>query len=614
MLPRIGAVSGKEKARTVMVHSVDPSEASVSRRTLVAGAGAGVAAAALASKTGFAAPSSARVPHALAAQGTANLPTPRNQTVVIEQGTQNVWDSFNPFIPNGEAYNYGLAQFCREYMFYTNFLTGEVTPWLATEYSYNADYTECTLKLNPKVKWSDGEPFTSEDVVFSQQLLLDNPQLNGAADVIREVASLAAPDPQTVVYTLNEANTRFHYKFLAGIIADGLRVVPKHIWEGQDPGSFTFNPPIQTDAYTLKESSSSKLYYLWERNPDYWNKDVLDPKPQYVMYVQATSVDTSVQDFLAGNVDIASIDYLNMEVIAAQYDDVARISFADPCPRGLFFNVDSPSGLFATPEGRWAISHLLNREVYASTIWQPATRPATYPWADYDGWKKWAPAEIVDKYDFSYDIDKANEILDGLGATMDGDTRTLNGKPLQLTCITPAQTTGLEYQIAVSFAEDAKQAGIDVQVKSLPGSAWGDAYAVGDFDISCHWVCGMQFDPNQLYSGFHSRYYKPVGERIDTGGDQARSRLQDPEFDAIIDKLDVAEPEDPANKPTFDAGLDEMLKESPALATIQTVYPQLFNTRYWTGWPTDDNPFAIPTNWWGQFLFAVGALEATGAE
>jgi peptide/nickel transport system substrate-binding protein len=591
-------------------------ESSISRRSLVVGAGATAAAAALASRGVSAAPGtvSGNAPYALRAQGTANLPTPRNQTVVMEQGTINVWDSFNPFIPNGEAYQYGLAQFCREYMFYTNFLTGEVTPWLATEYSYNADFTECTLKLNPAVTWNDGQPFTADDVVFTQTMLLENSQLNGAADVIRDVKSVTAADPQTVVWSLTRANTRFHYRFLAGIIADGLRVMPKHIWEGQDPGTFKFNPPVQTGPYMLQESSASKLYYLWKKNPNYWNKATLDPKPEYVMYVQATSVDTSVQDFLAGNTDNPSMDFLNQEAVASQTDEVARINFADPCPRGMYFNVESPSGLFATPEGRWAMSHLVNREVIASTIWQPSTRTATFPWADYDGWTPWATPEIVDKYDFSYDPAKANQLLDALGSTMDGDVRMLNGKPIQLTISTPALTTGLEYQIAVNFAESAKEAGIDVQVKSLPGSAFGDAFAVGDFDMTSTWICGFQFDPNQLYEGFHSRNYKPLGTRIDSGGDRGRVRLQDPEFDAIIEKLDVADPEDPANRPDFDAGLDRFLTLLPAMATIQTIYPQIYSTRYWTGWPTDENPFAIPTNWWGQFLFAVGALQPTGAE
>lgn len=127
-----------------------------------------------------------------------------------------------------------------------NFLTGETKPWLAQEYSYNEDFTTCTLKLTEGVTWSDGEPFTAEDVAFTQQMLLDNPTLNGAAGTIESVKSVTAEDDLTVVWELNEADTWFHYRFLAGIIADGVRVMPKHIWEGEDPGTFKFNPPVQT--------------------------------------------------------------------------------------------------------------------------------------------------------------------------------------------------------------------------------------------------------------------------------------------------------------------------------------------------------------------------------
>jgi peptide/nickel transport system substrate-binding protein len=611
-------------------------EFSLSRRSLVAGAAAGAAAAAIGIQAAGAAPGGIRgnAPAALRAQGTANLPTPRNETVVVEQSPTNTWDSFNPFIPNGEAYNYGLAQFCREYMFYTNFLTGEVTPWLATEYSYNADFTECTLKLNPAVTWSDGQPFTADDVVFTDLMVKNNQALVGSDGRNRDIVDVVAVDPQTVTWTLTRPQPRFHYRFLAGIIADGLRVMPKHIWESQDPGTFKFNPPIQTGPYVLQESSSSKLYYLWKKSENYWNKANLDPKPNYVMYVQATSVDTSVQDFLAGNTDVPSLDFLNQEMVASQTDKVARFAFADPCPRGFYFNCESPSGLFSTPEGRWAMSHLIDREVIASTIWQPASRAATFPWADYDGWTPWATPEIMAKYDMTFNVDKANEMLDALGATRDGDTRQLNGKPLQLTMITPAQTTGLEYQIAVSFAETAKQAGIDIQVKSLPGAAFGDAYAIGDYDMTCHWVCGMQFDPNQLYGGFHSRNHQPMGQRIDEGGDQGKARLQDPEFDAIIEVLDDVNPDEAMNptaagaaaspvagaspvakidvRAEFDKGLDRFMTLLPCVPSIQTTYPVMYGTTYWTGWPTDDNPFAIPTNWWGQFLFAVAALQPSG--
>ncbi len=576
---------------------------------LIGGATAGAAALTLGQR-GAAASGGRRAPVLLRAQGGANIPTPREQTVVIEQSPNNVWDSFNPFIPNGEAYNYGLAQACRENMFYVNFLTGETRPWLAQEYTYNQDFTECTLKLTPNVTWSDGRPYTAEDVVFSQTLLLENASLNGAEAVQRDIKSITATDPQTVLFALNEAQPRFHYRFLAGIIADGIRVVPKHIWEGQDPGTFSFNPPVYTGPYVLREASSSGLYYLWEKNPNYWNAATLDPAPQFVLYIQATSPDTSVQEFLAGNVDVTGIDYLNQQVVASQYQETTSFSFPDPCPRGFFFNAESPSGLFETAEGRWAMSHLIDRETIAQTIWQPSSRPATYPWADYQGWQPWAPAEVVSKYDFSFNPEKAGQMLDALGATRQGDTRVFNGQPLALTMITPAQTTGLEYQIAQSFAATAKEIGLDIQVKSLPGSAWGDAYETGQWDLDSHWVCGFQFDPNQLYDDFHSRNFVPIGERANQGN-QTRTQVQ--ELDAIIERLEVANPEDPAAKPLFDQGLDIFLEHSPCFASIQTIYPFMYNTRYWTGWPTEDNPYTIPANWWGQFLFVFGTVQPAGA-
>jgi peptide/nickel transport system substrate-binding protein len=594
---------------------MDPnSKARLSRRSLVGAAGAASALALTGSFEHAAAAPGAGTLVSAATHQDASLPTPREQTLVMEQSPNNVWDSFNPFIPNGEAYNYGLAIVCREYMFYVNFLTGEEKPWLAESYSYNADFTEVTLKLNPNVTWSDGEPFTSADVKFTQEMVMGNEALGGSAGLKEEIKSIEAPDPQTVVWTINKPDPRFHYRFLAGVIADNLRVMPKHIWEKEaDPATFKFNPPIQTGPYVLKESSSSKLYYLWEKNPSYWNKAELDPAPQYVLYRQGADVDASVQAFLAGNLDTnGSIDYLNQQMIETQYEDTVRFDFPDPCPRGFYFNVDSPTGLFATPEGRWAMSHLIDRETIANVIWQPASRPATYPWADYEGWKKWAPEEVMSKYDLTFNVDKANELLDKLGATeRDGDIRVLNGKKLSLTMVTPAQTTGLEYQIGASFANTAKEAGIDIQLKSLPGSAFGDTFYTGQYDISCHWICGMGFDPGTLFDDYGSDKYVPIGQRSDEDG--SASRLQSKLMDDALAALEGIDPNDEASMPKFAAALDAYLTELPSVPSIQTTYPFMFNTRYWTGWPTDDDQYAIPANWWGQFLFAIGGLKPAGS-
>jgi peptide/nickel transport system substrate-binding protein len=251
--------------------------------------------------------------------------------------------------------------------------------------------------------------------------------------------------------------------------------------------------------------------------------------------------------------------------------------------------------------------------VIGTTIWQPPSRPATMPWADYEAWNAWATPEVINKYDLSHSVARANQLLDGLGSTLEGNVRTFNGKPLQLNCITPVPTTGLEYQIASNHATSAKEAGIDIAVRSLPGSAFGDAFSTGQYDLTSHWLCGMQFDPNQLYRGFHSRNYFPVGERANRGGDAGNTRFKNAELDAAIEKLEAADPTDAAARPVFDQALDLFMSQAPAVPIIQTIYPMMFSTAYWTGWPTADNPYTIPATWWSHFLFAIGNLQPTAA-
>ncbi len=584
-----------------------PNEIEMNRRKLV-GASAAGSAVALSGLMG-----TGQLSTAMAQD--ANLPTPREETVVIEQNPNNVWDSFNPFIPNGEAYNYGLVSCCREMLFYVNFMTGETKPWLGKEWKYNDDFTACTLTIRDDVTWSDGEPFTAHDIVFSQQMLIDNPSLNGSAGVREWVDKVEADDDYTVTWTLSKKDTRFHYRFLAGIISDGIRIVPQHIWEGEDPSTFKANPPIQTGPYVLKEASATKLYFLWEKNENYWNKAELDPEPKYVLYRQQSEIDTAVQEFLNGNIDDSSRlagDYLNQQMIMSQTEKYSSFIFNDPCPRGFHINVDSPSGLFKTAEGRWAISHLIDRDLIGNTIYQPSTVPATYPWASYEGWQPWAPDEVMDQFDPTFHVDKANELLDSLGATeRDGDDiRMLDGKPLKLTMICPMETTAPEYQMGLTLVNTAKEAGLDIELKAMPGSAHWDAFDNGDYDISAHWICGMQFDPVQLWNWFHSENYFPVGERTNRGN---AVRFQDKEFDALVDELRELDPEDEANRPKFDAALEKFMTESPSVASVQQIFPVFFGTSYWEGWPTVEDPYALPTSWWGHYMFTLAGLRKAGS-
>jgi peptide/nickel transport system substrate-binding protein len=85
------------------------------------------------------------------------------------------------------------------------------------------------------VKWSDGQPFTAEDVAFTLDMLKSvAPDLLLSSAIKEWVAKAEVPDPRTVKITLTKPGPRWVQDFLAQGQAARFVVVPKHIWNGQD--------------------------------------------------------------------------------------------------------------------------------------------------------------------------------------------------------------------------------------------------------------------------------------------------------------------------------------------------------------------------------------------
>jgi peptide/nickel transport system substrate-binding protein len=542
-------------------------------------------------------------------------PTPRNQTVITEDpAIFTVFDSFNPYIPNGSQYQGGQGQVCEEYLWYLNLATGELKPWQGTGWQYNGDFTQLTFGLNPKVHWNDGQPFTSADVKFTLEMLQKDKTLLGQS-FTDEIKSVEAPDDHTVAVKLNTADPRFHYNLICGIVSAAAHIVPQHVWSRQDPTKFKNNPPVFTGPYKLKQVLANQFLFVWEKDPNYWNKDQLDPAPQYAVFRTAPVPDTAVQDFKQAKVDVGGYDQVHVQaLIDAGYKNAIITPMIDPCPRGFIINCDPSKGVLAEPQFRYAISMLVDRQKMASSIWVPQTTPATYPWAAYPNNKKWENADIAAKYPLKYDPQKAAQVLDQIAPKGGDGKRTYKGKAIPgIEIITPTQPPGAEYEMGQLLAKELQNQGIDASVKYLAGPVYNDRYYKGQYDIRSEYLCGELFDPSQLYQLFYSKYYTPIGKNAPEQGNYSDdSRLKDQTLSDLVTQLGKASPDDPAAKATFDTALDAFFKAMPAFASIQTLYTHQHNTTYWTGWPTKDNLYMVPNHWWGQYLFVIGSLKAAG--
>jgi peptide/nickel transport system substrate-binding protein len=148
---------------------------------------------------------------------------------------------------------------------------------MGESYEFNEDFSEVTVKIRQGVEWSDGTPFTANDVAFSLNLLLANPDLNYAGEIVSTVASAEAIDDLNVRITLTGPNPRFVFDKLTFHADLGVPLVAAHVWEGQDPATFTnYDPeqgwPLCTGPYELVYTDVQRK--IWDLREDWWG-----PKP-----------------------------------------------------------------------------------------------------------------------------------------------------------------------------------------------------------------------------------------------------------------------------------------------------------------------------------------------
>ena len=500
----------------------------------------------------------------------------------------------------------GLHQVAYEYFFYNNLQTGEFIPWLAESYEYNADSTSLTVKLRDGVTWNDGKPFTPEDVVFTYDLLRENPSMSWAVEATTAVKSVEKVDALTVQFNLTEANPRYHLNreaFPAVGIWGGITILPKHIWESEDPLTFKNNPPVTTGPYRLKDATQSSV--VWERRDDWWATEVfgLTPAPREVQFLHL-GAETNVALALANN----EIDTSNIGILSAgSFQEVARrnpnirawekeapFAWADPCPRSLMVQNATPG--LDKPEVRRALSFLIDREAIVDLAYEGSTVPAWGIWPEYDANQPYFEAigDLREQYPTDvYDPDMAAELFAQAGVAPED---------LSLRFLVNADSNE-DMKVTTVVADQLTEAGLEIEIQPLSGSALTDATRLGDYDLKFHSFCPGYIVEN--LDLFHSKNYVPLGGMA-PWFERNSFRYQNPAFDKIVDQMYKVSPDDTAAlTPLFHDAMEIWLADMPVVPLVQAPALVPFNSTYWTGWPTAEDPWNMPVSWWATFNLVI---------
>lgn len=177
-------------------------------------------------------------------------------------------------------------------------------PDLATEWHVSDDGMTWTFKLRENAKWSDGQPFTADDVAFTFNDIGLNPALgSNHSSEFKAVDRVEVVDAHTVKFHLKEP-----FASLPSFLTYYSGIIPKHVFEGvKDPWSlnaFNKEHPVGTGPWMVQQYAQGSHVTLVP-NPYYWGDK---PKVKSIVFKIVPDVNAQVAQFLSGDVDMLGVD------------------------------------------------------------------------------------------------------------------------------------------------------------------------------------------------------------------------------------------------------------------------------------------------------------------
>jgi len=513
--------------------------------------------------------------------GTQLLTIPREDLATF---TRN----FNPFSPNTAPMT---QQAIYEPMLVFNPADSTTTPWLATEWKEAKDGTGITFTLREGVKWSDGEPFTAEDVAYTFEL---QKEIAGGYEY---VDSVKATDDHTVVFSLNKPYSPALYEVGQQVI------VPEHIWSKiDDPAKATNENPVGTGPYTEVSNFQSQSYEL-RRNSHYWQPD--KQKIEGIRMLAFAGNDPANLATTNGETDWADQFIPNIQNTFVSKDPEHRHYWFPPIDAMINWQLNTTKAPFDDVKVRKALSMAIDRDAITKVAMQDYTHPADCSGLS-DAYEQWRDESVVKVCDWTtHDVDAANALLDEAGYPMgSGGVRTMpDGSPFSFD-ISVGGTSSDWLSVASIIAQNLKDVGVQAKVKSPDWSAVVASYEDGSFDSGIVWSNNSP-TPYQFYTGVMSTTtVVPVGEQAT----QNYHRFGLPAADDLLDQS--AKTSDTADQEKAVDGLEALFS---ANAPVIPLFPGprwgAYNTTRFTGFPDEDNLYATLSTRTSTTVLVLTTLE-----
>lgn len=563
-----------------------------------------------------------------------NPDAPKGGTMTFRgTGASQTFDSLNAFVLKGNPAQ-GLG------MLYDSLLSGAPDEpdaaygLVASIVEYPEDRSWVIFTMRPEATFSDGQPITAEDVVFTWKVLLEKGSPAYRIS-LRDIENVEALDPHRVKFTFKEGAATRDLPMLAG----GLSILPKHYYDTVDFAQSTMTPPVGSGQFVVSNAQPGRSI-TYCRNPDYWAKDlpVNIGMANFDCYTYQYFADNNaafeafkVGQFLYQQEFFSLLWATGYNFPAVERGWVKREELEDATPsgtQGFWFNLRREK--FQDPRVREAIGLMFNFEWTNDTLFyglykrtdsffenspmQAEGLPEGEELAVLEEFRDKLPPEIFTAPAFEPPVSgkqqvdrenrrRASELLDEAGWSVGPSGMRQNAKGERLTLEFIEDGTSMD-RVLNPYIQNLGRIGVDARLTRIDSAQMQQRQKDFDYDImSGRFVMSLSpsIELRQLFSS----------EAAATPDSANLSGVADPVVDALIEKVIQSK-----TREELDArakALDRVLRSKQIW--VPNWYSGKYLVAYWDvfGMPPEKPPYSRGDGLWWMDEAKLGRLKAQGA-
>lgn len=395
-----------------------------------------------------------------------------------------------------------------DYLFQTD-ETGATVPNLVESVEFDEATLTYTWKINQNAVWSDGEPLTIDDVIFTLNSLAAPEYTGGTSNSVLNIAGYAEVnsgaaetmsgiqkiDEHTCTIQLSTWDPIFLYNF-----ADPGSVLPEHVLGGVSPAEWAKSDfaenPVTYGPYTLVTWEHGEYIEL-KKNPNYYGTPA---EIDTVIFRFAEEATTFVNAFANGEIDMFKSPIEDVETLASM--DFCDTYTCTPSNFPLYPNL--LKGPLSELAVRQAILYSYDANAIAKTVYGDYGEGSESIFCN----SSWALDQSAT--DYTVDHDKAKELLEGAGYTMGDDGYYYkDGQILEFTSL---NTGGEMEDVLTMWQASLKKSGIKVNIKVVDWSVMVETISNQEAaDYGTYVFGGGDADPSTLIVLYCSDFDASLG-------------------------------------------------------------------------------------------------------